>query len=508
MNWPSQSENTIPKTCGLVSRNGHACRNAWVIAAIVLMVTASLPARAQQGSLGDIARQARAQKQGQPSAEASSAQQIADELSEDQNDVGAPGGFKTYNAGDYKLWVPAPFKVEGHDDAGVVLSGPSVGQKHAIVLVGTPIVAHFGNNDDAFHDTAAQFVHLYAQSSNCSKATVASHGAYQCSMAAANLLGDIVSGNAVFVRGAGVVYPVFCVAPSDSRSRDTINSQRSNGWVKEWAREALDREEDDIKKVLQKCDTVFQSIHIKESVAAQKESTDSGKAATNGAKPAAVQSAAVDSANAPAASSAQAGGSGSLAAIAHQLKQTPGAPVQSSAADAADQSTDPAAGSTIPAGYKVHAFNYCQSSTQCWDASVLVPNDAKLVSSDCKQYVFELKVKGAPLLLLAGATGSDSCNGRSANDPNQVQWKQLVDPESARAPGTASTISAQQMTLNGLPAVITKMRFKKGYADWMSKRAEVESNGFQLVVGCMAPKENFADADAICTGLIESLQLP
>jgi hypothetical protein len=52
------------------------------------------------------------------------------------------------------------------------------------------------------------------------------------------------------------------------------------------------------------------------------------------------------------------------------------------------------------------------------------------------------------------------------------------------------------------------MRFKKGLADWIGKRAEVENNGAQLVVGCMAPKETFADGDTICSGLIESLRLP
>lgn len=512
MNWESQSEPTDRKTsslaCAGVRRGGYR----WMAAAVFLMVAASLPVRAQQGSLGDLARQARAQKQAQPTAESNSAQQIADQLSEEQNDVGAPGGFKTYNAGDYKLWVPAPYRVEGHDDAGVVLSGPSVGMKHPVVLVGTPIVAHFGDSDDAFRDTATQFVHLYAQSANCSKATVADHGAYQCSMAAANLLGEIVSGNAVFVRGANNVYPVFCVTPTDSRSREALNNKRVSSGAKVWARESLDREEDDVKKVLQKCDTVFQSIHIREAVAAQKETANSGKAGANAAQPAGAPVVAGDTAKAAAggAPAGNAGTPGSLADVARQLHQSPGgapAPVQASATQPAE-SAEPAAGSTIPAGFKAQAFSYCKSATQCWDASVLVPADAKLVSSDCKQYVFEIKVHAAPFLLLAGAASSDICNGRSTNDPSQVQWKQLVDPESARAPGTSSTISAQQLKLDGQPAVITKMRFKKGFADWIARRVEVEANGAQLVVGCMAPKDTFADGDAICSGLIESLQLP
>jgi len=477
MNWV-QAEPTNPKiTCTL---------GGWMIMAMFLLVAANLPAQAQQGgSLADAARQARAQKQSPPGAEVNAAQQVADELSEEQNDVGAPGGFKTFNAGDYKLWVPAPYRVSGHDDAGVVLDGPMFGQKHPIVLVGTPIVAHFGNDDDAFHDTATKFAKLYAQSANCTKGTVANHPAYQCSLAAGNLLGQIVGGNAVFVQSAGMIYPVFCLAPTDSGSRDYINNKHTNSVAKEWAQESLNREDDDVRKVLQKCDTVFQSIQIRAGAAPPQKQADSG----NAAKPVAAQA-------------GSAGGPGPSDTV-RPVQQTAAVSAQAQAAAAIAGPE-----STVPAGLKVQAFNYCQTQTQCWDASVLVPADAQLVSSDCKQYVFEMKVQGSPFILLAGASGTNACAGRSANDPSQVRWNQLVDPETKRAPGSSSTISSQMTKMDGKPAVITMMNFKKGLADYRSKRAEVESNGFTIVVGCMAPRDRFADGDTICSALIESLRLP
>src|SRR5271165_2490923 len=122
---------------------------AWftsAIATVVVTFAVCLPMWSQQGgggSLADVARQVRAQKQSQPQSDTNKAQQVVDELMDDQSDTGAPGGFKTYNQGDYKVWVPAPYHVEGQDDAGVVLSGPMVGSKRPIVLVGTPVVAHW-----------------------------------------------------------------------------------------------------------------------------------------------------------------------------------------------------------------------------------------------------------------------------------------------------------------------------------------------------------------------------
>src|SRR5579864_5833509 len=237
-----------------------------------------LTARAQQGgSLADTARQIRAQKQGQSQTQGQ-AQQFADELSEDQSDNGAPGGYKTYNAGGYKVWVPAPYHVDGNDAAGPVLSGPMNNGRHLIVLLGTPVVAHFENNDAAFQETTLKFAHLYADQANCTKATVAGYEAYACGLAVATLLGQRVTGDAVFVRSLGYIYPIFCVTPSDSGSRDFINTAPTYS-NKAWAEKSLEKETEDMKKALKGCETVFQSVHIPEGISAQKSAASIANAA-------------------------------------------------------------------------------------------------------------------------------------------------------------------------------------------------------------------------------------
>ena len=136
-----------------------------------------------------------------------------------------------------------------------------------------------------------------------------------------------------------------------------------------------------------------------------------------------------------------------------------------------------------------------------------MPADAQLLSSDCKQFVFQTKVQGAPFLLMAGSAGADGCGRRTQSDANLVRWNELAQPESARAPGTYNTISTLQANLDGRPATITQIGFRKGLTEWRGKRAEFESNGVPLVVGCMSPKESFAGGDEICSGLIASLRL-
>jgi len=450
-----------------------------IVVASTFVLAIGLAANAQQGgSLADTARQIRTQKQGQSQTQGQ-AQQFADELSEDQSDNGAPGGFKTYNAGGYKVWVPAPYHMDGNDAAGPVLSGPMNNGRHLMVLLGTPVVAHFENNDTAFQETALKFAHLYADQANCTKGTVAGHDAYQCGLAVANLLGQRVTGNAVFVRSLGNIYPVFCVTPSDSNSRDFINTTPTY-YNKAWAEKSLQKETEDIKKTLLGCDTVFQSVHIPEGISAQKSAANIASAAP------------VPPSRPDAGPATIAGSSDGTTEAAHGSLPT-------------SMQTPMGASGSLPPGVKVQAFTYCATARDCFDASVLVPTDAQLLSSDCKQYVFETKIQGQAFLLLAG---TNSCAGRNPNDANLVRWNQLVLPETQRAPGTASTVTTLQGTVDGKPAVITTMRFKKGLEYWMGKRAEVDSNGVQLVVGCMGPREHFADADSVCSALIDSLRLP
>jgi hypothetical protein len=463
---------------------------------LLLLAGAVFSAHAQ--SLGDLARQARAEKQDQPRAQSSQAQQLVNQLVEDQDDTGnAPAGFKTYNAGDYRLWVPAPFTVDGHDAAGVVLANATQGRARSLVLAGNPVVLSAASDDDAFRQMASQFAHVYAQSATCTQTSLANRKAYQCGLAGAKLLGHSVSGKAVFVRGSHSVVPVFCVAFTDSRARDVLNDPHSSSSMKRWAQESLAHEDEEVRNAWWSCESVLQSIHLKEDGEAS--AAKAGKAGSAPANPASEEG---SSGDAPAAVD-----SGDDASLADVAKRLHGAPASAAQADQApDNGSDP---NTPPDGFKAHWFTYCKSHSQeCWDALVFVPADAKLVSSSCKQYIFETKIDGQPFLLLAGQSGTGGCDDHAAKEPDPVHWHQLVDPENLRAPGTASIISSLQATIEGYPAVITTLRFKSGVSDWMGKRADVESNGIPLVVGCMAPRDHFPNGEELCSGLIDSMRLP
>jgi hypothetical protein len=476
----------------------------------VFVLACMNPAQAQQGtSLADAARQARSQKQANPQSPASSAQALVDEMQQDQDDQTAPAGFKTYNAGDYKLSVPAPFKMEGPDDGGTVLAGPQNGSTRPLVLAGNSLVFPWGNSDAAFLGSAEQFAHMYADSSNCTKTTVGSHAAYQCSLSGAKLLGHSVSGNVTLVRGSKGIFPVLCAAYTDSRARDLYNDPHSNYATKRWALEVMQHEDQDVRAVWHTCEAVLESIRLTEDgkpASAQAASAQNGSTAQSNGRATPKLRPAQSAQSAVPAGGPEPSAPASLAEIASGLHQ---APVRAAKAEPAPTPTPANEARIAPAGFKVHSFTYCTNDTQpCRSASVFVPADATLLCSDCKQYVFEAKVNGEPFLLLAGVGGPTSCARTTANGPDMVRWNQLAEPESARAPGTASTVSSLQTKLDGKPATLTQLKFRKGMDEWLGKRADVESNGIPLVVGCMAPKDRFPSGDAICSTLIDSLRLP
>jgi hypothetical protein len=71
-------------------------------------------------ALGDVARQARDQHKAEEQAGTKTSDQakhLAAEL-EQEDEEQPPTGFAVYRSREYRLWVPAPFSVEGRDDNG------------------------------------------------------------------------------------------------------------------------------------------------------------------------------------------------------------------------------------------------------------------------------------------------------------------------------------------------------------------------------------------------------
>ena len=90
-------------------------------------------------TLGDLARQTRAQHAANDG-KSSKAQELVDEMQQEQEAAdNSPVGFKNFDAGDYRLFVPYPYSLEGRDNGGAVLLGSRLGITNTEVVAGAPI---------------------------------------------------------------------------------------------------------------------------------------------------------------------------------------------------------------------------------------------------------------------------------------------------------------------------------------------------------------------------------
>ncbi len=472
-------------------------------------------------SLGDLARQTRAQHASTTDGKSSKAQEQVDEMQQEQEAAAnAPTGFTNYNAGDYRLFVPYPFSLEGRDNGGAVLLGSRLGITNTEVMVGNPIPipANIIDNvsDTDLLNVVRQLAGLHGAQAYCSPIKQASHRAFRCAWQGnPYLLGHVVWGSMEFIVGSNSLIPVMCVSPDDMHSC-TIYDNRGNNTCSDRDRQmyGTDRRKvqagvnariQDERTTLQMCDQIiYPSIQLKEDIVVHPASISdkplSEKPASASQTPAVALP--VTAGTTPAQEAAPESGSQapSLAELARQTRQAPH--------DKAQATLDSAEGTTVaPAGFESFILQYCQNPQQCSEASVVIPEKAEVVSRTNGQYIFKAALDGESVMLYAGPADVNAPY-RSLTDPDYIRMRDLANANgwSREKPDSVST---QDLTIEGRPALMTRFRYQRDQKRWwIGERVLIDNQGKQFLLGCAAPDEHFADAEALCTTLVNSLRLP
>lgn len=494
-------------------------RLKWRRAIVAALCCASAIAWAQDSenpgaSLADLARQTRAQK---PSAgtNPSKAQELANELQQQQEESeNAPIGYKTYNAGDYSLFVPFPYESEGRDDNGVVLAGSRVGVTNTEVMVGNPVTLPSGLDENSERIFISQATRMFSQSTGCGAIKLGEHRAYRCGLNRVWLVDKVVSGTMIFLMASGGAIPVMCVSPDDTNQCVTHDQwgyhtcgNRNPTWSEVQKTKAeIDTRNQDMRTTAQICDQViYPSIRLREDNEKSLSAALAGKR-MNAGKAAVTKTAAPHATSGPqtvAKGDAAAGSSSSsLAEVVRVSKEaSANQPKAKRTLDATD------GGGVAPAGFKSWSFNYCQRQDYCWPASVFVPLSAVQTSpSYSSQYTFEVPFGQDKVLLFVGPAAVDWKN-RPSNDPNLLAWSEM-SADGTNGKGNVQAVTRDEATIAGKPGFLTHFEIKKNDVIWVGVRANVEIRGVDLMVGCLAPQKRFGDADEDCSTLIDSLRLP
>jgi hypothetical protein len=486
---------------------------AWAKLLAACVLTASLPVHAQDASpsLGDVARQSRSQKQ-QAGTAPSKAQELADQLQQEQEESeNAPVGYKTYNAGDYRLWVPFPYEVEGRDQIGTVLAGSRLGVTTTQVMAGNPLAFPSNLDEATERNLFTQVARLYSQYPSCAPIKLGERRAYRCGLQGAYLMGDVVSGTMVFVIGSGTVIPVMCVSPQNQQcvSHDRFGYHTCDNKNPTWSEVQKTNAEiqtryQEQRTSAQVCDQViYPSIRLREDFAPRSFSAPSSKGTDQpGAAKAASKLPASGGPQTIAKSDAAAGAAPSLADVVRQAKAAAASqPKAKVTLDATD------GGGLPPAGFKSDTFSYCDRRDFCWHAYVFLPASAVRLKEYAPEFVYEVPFDKERVLLFAGQAQLDAAS-RGSKDPTLALWREINATEGTGALNNLQAATRDEATIAGMPGFLTHFEIKRNDTIWVGIRANVVSRGVELMVGCLAPKTRFGDADQDCSTLIDSLRLP
>jgi len=454
-------------------------------------------------SLGDVARQNRAQHTASEGA-SSKAQAIAEEMQqEEEASEAAPTGFKSYDAGGYRLFVPFPFSLEGRDNGGPVLVGSRLGVTNTEVLAGTPIPLPANVSDNDLMNGVRQLAGLHGAYPYCSATKLGAHKAFHCYWnGSPYLLGHQVWGTMEVVVGSNSLIPVMCVSPDEFQclTQDQWGyhtcSNRNPSWLEvQQTRAAIDTRFRDERTTGQMCEQIiYPSIQLKEDIVVH-------PAIIGESKP---PQAAGPIATEPVPGPVTAGQAGpqtpSLAELARQTRQAPRAKAQAT--------LDNGEGRTAaPPGFQSFVVQYCHNPQQCFEASVVIPENAEVLSRVNGQHIFKTMLNGDPVLLYAGPADVNAPY-RSLTSPDFIRMRDLANSNGWSREKTDG-VSTQELTIEGRPALMTRFRYQRDQNIWwIGERALIEDRDMQFLVGCTAPEQRFADAEALCTTLVNSLRLP
>jgi hypothetical protein len=471
--------------------------------------SASRDSSSSNSSLGDVARQTRAQHSADEN-KSSKAQQLADEMEQEHDEQeNPPTGFKTYDAGDYHLFVPFPYILEGRDNGGRVLLGSRLGITNTEVMAGTPVPISANLSSVDVGNLARQVAQRYATTAYCSDDKLGTHQAYHCSLYGARLLGREVVGDLEIVVASNSLIPVMCVSPDEIRQCVTYDQwgyhtcdKRHPTWAEvQKANTAIDLRFRDERTTYQVCSQIiYPSIHLKGEPAVHAASIAEGKPARP--EHAGLQNASMTTLDilTPGAQEQ------SLAELVRQTRQTVHDPAHATLVNSED-------GSMAPPGFQAIKLQICQNPQQCSEAAIVIPEKAGIVSNVNGQSIFKTILNGDPVLLYAGPADVNDPY-RSMTDRDYVRIRDLANPNGFTRE-KADAVSTQELTIAGYPALMTRFRYQRdGETWWIGERALIELHApygarvSQFMVACTTPEQRFAEAEALCTTLVNSLRLP
>jgi hypothetical protein len=416
-------------------------------------------------ALGDVARQARDQHKAEEQAGTKTSDQakhLAAEL-EQEDEEQPPTGFAPYRSREYRLWVPAPFSVEGRDDNGELLATGSENGVKTFVFAANPISATASLGEVEFNDLVRAFWRPYG-GLVCTKGQNFLH---RCS-AGGRILGvSIPSASVQFLQHESEIVPVICF-----HTYETLVVSNGQRYSREQLR-FLQSENGAQLASARDCETVFSSVRVREHEAADAKPVSTPKSAEKQTVALHNREVALDEGNTP-----------SLGEVARETKRETTEQPTAKHSFENDGDLNPA-----PPGFRALSKTLC--GTTCWQESLFVPASGKRL--DAGAYVVPLDDHTFGVL----AFGSGSFLAAFTTVTNWI----------GKPVPTGDEPSTRPIKINGEDATVERRRLSTKQEVWIETHLSLLTPKTNYQIACLAPENRLADMEPICTTVFDSLRL-
>lgn len=448
----------------------------WILAATTLM-QCEIWAQ-DEPSLGDVARQARAEraraKPEESTPAAQTAKRLTEALGQEHEDAGTPpDGFQAYQGEGYQIWVPSPFSIEGRDDHGILLATADITGVTTRVFAANPVhvTGHMG--DIEFNKWARDFWSAYG-SITCDKHKPATPE-HRCSVGG-KLFGYQFRGDARFIEGENRFVPVVCFATAipdanvDFSKARTAEERRAvaDRAIANMGRHSMARRSAEL------CGAVLDSVRLRE------------EPVNTGPRVVAIK--------APMALSAGTTEGQSLGDLARVTRKEAASSTKAKVTVDEEDTI-----SIAPAGFRVRSAMRCAG--QCWQETFFLPEKARRVAGGKSDNVYVAMIDDTTSLILYFGT-TDVSYGYSEYGMAQDLARRWIN---AQRDGSKEVHTSR--TIDGRRVVIARARLAANLIAWTEEDVAVGTNGVNFSIGCIAREDRFADAESVCSTVFESWRL-
>ncbi len=154
-----------------------------------------------------------------------------------------------------------------------------------------------------------------------------------------------------------------------------------------------------------------------------------------------------------------------------------------------------------PSGFRVRSSSRCTSAC-CWQERLFLPQNARRVSGGNSDNVYVVGSDDRTTMVIYFGSTAVSYGYSNYGTAADLAYHWIH----AHADYTAKPIASFR-TMNGHSVTVVRTRLLSNLTPWTEEAAELGNNPVNFKIACIAPEDQFADLEFMCSTIVDSWRL-